>query len=308
MIDTTRVRQLGIGAHGRKTDRIDAEVLAFAVEHGRLPQAHLLSPERQQMRYELGVRRALVETRASYVTMVRHIVRSHGQTIGSCTPGYFVVKVRATQLSDDVVALVNPVVELVEQLDTRIRKADAKLIELAKGEPLVSVLMTMPGVALIVAIAFVSVIDDAKRFHSAHQVEAYLGLVPAERSSGTSRRIGAITKQGNGYARELLVEAAHSVLWRPSSDNPLANWAQAIRARRGMQIAVVALARRLAGVLWAMWRDNTVYEPARVGLATARGLRRDAQALDVRAKALVVSAQKIQRRVRRTTRLVSEVA
>jgi hypothetical protein len=182
------------------------------------------------------------------------------------------------------------------------------LIELAKAEPLVSVLMTMPGVALIVAIAFVSVIDDAKRFHSAHQVEAYLGLVPAERSSGMVRRIGSITKQGNRYARELLVEAAHSVLRRPNSENPLANWAQAIRARRGMQIAVVALARRLAGVLWAMWRDNTVFEPARVGFASARGLRREAQHLDVRAKALVVAAQKIQRRVRRTTRLVAEAS
>ena len=77
---------------------------------------------------------------------------------------------------------------------------------------------------------------------------------------------------------------------------------------RGLNIAAVALARRLAGVLWAMWRDDTVYEPARVGLASARGLRREAQHLDVRAKALVVSAEKLRRRVRRTTRLVSEVA
>lgn len=308
IIDTTRVRQLGIGAHGRKTDRIDAEVLASALETGRVPVAHLLSPERQTMRYELGVRRALVETRASYVTMVRHIVRSHGQTVGTCTSGYFAVKVRGAKLSDEVRALTGPVVELIEQLDIRIRQADAKLIELSKAEPLVSLLMTMPGVALIVAIAFVSVIDDAKRFESAHQVEAYLGLVPSEFSSGTVRRIGAITKHGNRYLRELLLEAAHSVLRSSDSDNPLGKWAQAVRARRGLKIAAVALARRLAGVLWAMWRDDTVYEPALVGLATARGLRREAQSLDVRAKALVVSAEKLRRRVRRTTRLVSEVA
>ena len=159
IIDTTRVRQLGIGAHGRKTDRIDAEVLAEALAANRIPVAHLLSPGRQQMRYELGIRSALVEARAKYVGMVRHITRSHGQTIPSCTPGYFAVKVRATKLAPEVTALARPLVELIEQLDIRIVQADAKLVELAEGEPLVSLLMTMPGVALIVALAFVSVID-----------------------------------------------------------------------------------------------------------------------------------------------------
>ena len=73
LVDTTRVRQLGIGAHGRKTDRIDAEVLAHALEARRIPVAHLLSPRRQELRYELGVRHALVDTRAHYVTTVRHL-------------------------------------------------------------------------------------------------------------------------------------------------------------------------------------------------------------------------------------------
>jgi transposase len=303
IIDTTRVRQLGIGAHGRKTDRIDAEVLAQALEAGRVPVAHLLSPGRQQMRYELGIRSALVDARAKYVVMVRHVVRSHGQTVPSCTPGYFAVKVRATSLSPEVSAIVRPLVELIEQLDIRIVQVDAKLVALAEGEPLVSLLMTTPGVALIVAMAFVSVIDDARRFRNAHEVEAYLGLVPSEYSSGATRRIGSITKQGNPYLRELLLEAAHSVLRRADSDSPLNHWAQAVRARRGIQIAAVALARRLAGVLWAMWRDDTVYEPARLGLAGARGLRREAQRLELRREALLGAAKKIQRRVRRTTRL-----
>jgi hypothetical protein len=125
----------------------------------------------------------------------------------------------------------------------------------------------------------------------------------SEYSSGATRRIGSITKQGNPYLRELLLEAAHSVLRRADSDNPLNHWAQAVRARRGIQVAAVALARRLAGVLWAMWRDDTVYEPARLGLAGARGLRREAQRLELRREALLGAAKKVQRRVRRTTRL-----
>jgi len=307
LIDTTRSRQLGIGAHGRKTDRIDAEVLALALEAGRIPIAHLLSAARQQMRYELGVRRALVETRAKYVMMVRHITRSRGVSLPTCTPGYFAVKLRAIELEADTRRLVEPLVRIVEQLDVQIRGADAKLLAIAKGEPLVEQLMTMPGVALIVAMTFISVIDDAKRFRTAHEVEAYLGLVPSEYSSGSLRRIGSITKQGNAYLRSLLLEAAHSILQRSHSDDPLTRWGQAVRARRGMNIAAVALARRIAGVLWALWRDGTVYEPARLGLAGARGLNRQAQSLTVRADALRRAAAKIRQRERRTTRLVSEV-
>ena len=167
--------------------------------------------------------------------------------------------------------------------------------------------MTAPGVGLIVAAAFISVIDDAHRFRRAHEVEAYLGLVPGEYSSGSVRRIGSITKQGNRFARAILMEAAHSILRMKQSEDPLKKWADNVRERRGLLIASVAVARRLAGILWAMWRDDTVYESVRVGIASARGLRRHAQTLEVRAAALIRAAEKIQRRSRRTTKLVSEV-
>ena len=84
MVDTTRCRQLGIGQHRRKTDRIDAEVLARAVERGMIPLAHVLSPARQQLRMQLGVRRALVKTRAGYVASIRSVARAHGKSLPSC--------------------------------------------------------------------------------------------------------------------------------------------------------------------------------------------------------------------------------
>lgn len=306
LVDTTRVRQLGIGAHGRKTDRIDAEVLAHEVEAGRVPIAHLLSPERQELRYELGVRHALVDTRAQYVTRVRHICRSRGVALPSCTAGYFAAKLRTVVLDRELAVLASPLVTLIEQLDIQIRIVDAKLIAIATAEPLFKQLMTAPGVGLIVTGAFISVVDDARRFRSAHEVEAYLGLVPGEYSSGSVRRLGSITKQGNRLARESLVEGAHSILRMADSNDPLKKWADSVRERRGLRIASVAVARRLAGILWAMWRNDTVYEPARLGAASARGHRRQAQALEIRAAALVRAAAKIQRRSRRTTKLVGE--
>lgn len=117
-------------------------------------------------------------------------------------------------------------------------------------------------VGLIVAAMFVSVIDDAKRFRNAHQVESYLGLVPSEDSSGRrGQRLGGISKHGNSYARSLLVQAAWVVLKRKASDDPLVAWGKEVVKRRGKQIGVVAVARRLTGILWAMWARETIGAP-----------------------------------------------
>jgi transposase len=181
-------------------------------------------------------------------------------------------------------------------LDPHIMKMDRKLETLCATEPVVLRLRTAPGVGLIVAAAFVSVVDNAKRFRHAHQVEAYLGLVPSEHTS-VHRRLGSITKQGNSYLRALLIQAAWCIL-RSRGQDPLALWAKAIAQRRGKRIAVVALARRLVGVLWAMWRDHTVYDPARLAHAGALGVQQQVQTLEQQQKALERASRKNRRRDR----------
>jgi hypothetical protein len=165
---------------------------------------------------------------------------------------------------------------------------------MGQKEPVIARLTTAPGVGLIVAAMFVSVIDEAKRFRNAHQVESYLGLVPSEDTSGGGhkQRLGSITKHGNVYARTMLVQAAWAILRKSPSSDPLARWGHSVAERRGKRIAVIALARRLTGVLWAMWRTGTVYEAARVGIASAQGIARHAQALEVEASAMKRAAAK----------------
>jgi len=116
----------------------------------------------------------------------------------------------------------------------------------------------------VTAAAFVATIDDVQRFPHAHQLEAYLGLVPREYSSGDTQRRGPITKAGSGRTRWLLIQAAVSILRRrPPETEALRAWALRIAARRGKHVAVVALARRLAGILYALLRDGTVFTPRR---------------------------------------------
>lgn len=105
-------------------------------------------------------------------------------------------------------------------------------------------------------------IDDVGRFATAHQLEAYLGLVPTEWSSGERQRRGRITKAGNRRLRSLLVESALTLrtnVRRPEAAG-LQAWAARIAARQGRRVATVALARRLAGVLYALWRDGTTFD------------------------------------------------
>jgi transposase len=295
LVDTTRSKLIGIGHHRRKNDSIDAEAMARAVEEGRIPLAHLLSPHRQELRRQLGVRRALVETRAQYVTTIRGLVRERGESLRSCDTEQFLANVRKAPLGGEVRSTIEPLVATLEPLEEQLAGAEQRLEELCAQEPVVNLLSTAPGVALIVAASFVSVIDEANRFHNAHQVESYLGLVPSEDSTGGKRRLGAISKQGNSYVRALLVQAAWNVLRQNDHNDPLRRWADAIAKRRGKRIAVVALARRLAGTLWAMWRDGTVYDPELLARSGARGLRVAAQKIEFRAAALERAAKKARR-------------
>src|SRR5258708_11706011 len=116
LVDTTRVKKLGIGQHGRKTDRIDAEVLARALESGHIPEAHVLSPHRRALRTHMMVRRALIEMRTQTVTTIRGIVRASGQRIGTCTAETFVEHYRERELPDEVRAVCEPLVQVLAAL------------------------------------------------------------------------------------------------------------------------------------------------------------------------------------------------
>jgi transposase len=302
LVDTTRVRKLGIGHHGRKTDRVDAEVLARAVESGHIPLAHVLSPARRELRMQLGVRRTLVETRSQYIVAVRGLLRAKGIRLPSCDADVFVMRFREAALDDEVRELCGPLVVLLVALEPQLATAERKIQQLAEREPVTALLMTTPGVGVIVASMFVAVVDDAKRFTKAHHLESYLGLVPSEDSSGGRRRIGAISKEGNSYLRALLVQSAWCILRMRDTSDPLKAWADALALRRGKRIAVVALARRLAGVLWAMWRDGTLYDPATIGKASAQGTFALAQSTEQRAKQILRATSKAKNFARRQRR------
>lgn len=246
-----------------KTDKRDARALCDALRLGAYRAIHRASDAQRQIRADLAVREALVRTRTRYAAFIKAAVRREGRRLTGAVE-HLVEKLNHTPLPAHVVRELAPLVTLLPVLNAEIAAADRHLEALARGSTIVTRLGTMPGIGAITALAFVAALDDVTRFPSAHQVEAYLGLVPSEYSSGDRRQRGRLTKRGDVRARYLLVEAGWRILRSTDPDlAALKAWGEQVAQRRGKAIAAVALARRLTGILYAMWRDETDYRPSR---------------------------------------------
>jgi transposase len=123
--------------------------------------------------------------------------------------------------------------------------------------------MTVPGVGPVTALTFCSAVDDPARFGRSRALGAHFGLTPRRYRSGETDRVGHISKQGDGLARQALYEAANVLLTRTSRWSALKAWGMSVARRAGMRRAKVAVARKLAVVLHRTWRDGTEFRRGR---------------------------------------------
>lgn len=243
-----------------KTDRRDALALAEACASGVYRLAHRLSARQREVRLALAVRQSLVRTRTRWINQMRGQLRSVGLRLARGTPATFVRRVAALGLPAPLAEQLAPLLTLLIPLQAAIAEADQQLVTWAGQDPIARTLQSVPGVGPLTALAFIAALDDITRFPTGREVPAYLGLVPRERSSGEVVRRGGISKAGNAELRWLLVEAAWHGLRSPApSHAALRTWGERVAQRRGRRIAVVAVARRLARILYALWRDRAVY-------------------------------------------------
>jgi transposase len=223
--------------------------------------APMYATRRQRhVRAQLAVREAMVRTRSRYISLISTLLRRDGLRVEPGHSAGFLKRLERVVLPEALREAIAPLVLLLRGVNEQIKAADERLAALAKEDEVVARLCTAPGVGPVTAATFVSTLDDTGRFAGPKQARAYLGLVPSERSSGERQQRGHISKAGPGRARYMLVEAAWTILRRRNSANAaLHEWAAGIAARRGSRVAVVGLARKLAGILYAMWRDGTTF-------------------------------------------------
>jgi transposase len=241
-----------------KTDGRDVAALAEACRTGMYRRAHRASAAARGLRRTLRVRTQLVRQRASTICLLRALLRQEGLRLGSGTASRVVDRLAQVAVPAALATGLAPLRDLLTHLTTTLDAIDEALHARAAQDVVTQQLMSAPGVGPVVALTFQAVLDTPTRFRDAGAVTAYLGLVPSEDSSGERRRKGSITKAGPRDLRALLVQASW-VIWRGKRDPGvgLRAWAHALAGRRGRRIAVVALARRLARVLFALWRDGT---------------------------------------------------
>lgn len=260
------VRALGVGARGIKTDDRDAHVLALAsLRNEQLPSVHLRGDVSRSRREILAARAILIKSRRSLVLSVKSWLRGRLITVrGKANIPGFCDAVRSAALSepDGLPVAIETLLVAFEQLCAQIAQLDEMIAALVDDDAICIRLMQIPGVGPQVSLAFTTHIDDPARFANSDQLASYLALVPGEATTGGKIvRTGSI-KAGPLYLKALLVQAAWS-LWRTRPDEPMVVWARSIADKRGKRIAIVALARKLATVMWAMWKHGTAYDPMR---------------------------------------------
>lgn len=262
VVPCSLVRSLGVGARGLKTDRRDAQILSEVSCRIDLPSVHIpksLSRERKTL---CGMREGLVEARTKLINTVRGWCRTQNHRLPTGDTSTFARRVRTSFEKVGVIlpSYVARQLKAIEALSEQITEADGELAMEAQQDDTCARLMTVPGVGPVTAVRFAATLDEVGRFGGAHAVQSYLGLVPGERSSSERQRRTSITKAGSPKLRWALGQASWSAR-RTRKDDPIVQWCLQIEQRRGRAIAMVALARKLAGILFAVWRDGTTYQP-----------------------------------------------
>lgn len=265
VVAATLAPLLGVGQRGVKTDRKDAQNLSMASCRMELPSVHRPSTLARDRRAMMTHRKTLIEARTMFVNSAKGWARAHLLRIPSGTTSKFSQRMRDAALGEPegLPSYIERTLRTLDELNKHIDEADKELSELAEKDEVCQRLMTMPGVGPVTAMSFRAAVDDVTRFDNAHAVESYFGLTPGENSTGTTRpanKLG-ITKAGSVKVRTALVQAAWSA-YRTRPHDPMVQWARKLAEKKPVQVAIAALARKMAGILYAMWRDSAAYNPA----------------------------------------------
>ena len=250
-----------------KTDRADAKGILEARRNTEIRSVPVKTLTQQVIGSIHRFRSGWIGARTAQVNTLRGLLREIGLVI---PVGVDKVVPTVRSLIEDADSSVpgglRPMLALacdeIESLNARIKQAERELEAIADASPVVGRIRSIPGIGLLTGTALAAFVGDVRRFSSGRRFASYLGLTPRERSSGMKQRYGRISKRGDSYLRLLLIHGARSVLGhatRGKSNDSLRTWAVSLNKRTKYNKASVALANKLARIVWAVWSRDTVY-------------------------------------------------
>ena len=257
LLETRHVRD-AFKAMPVKTDRNDARGIAQLMRLGWFRPVHCKSLPAQELRAVLTARKLVQGKKHDIEMSLRGILRGFGLKVGPTTTRSFDGRVRElVEGHPTLLAVADALLLARATLGEQLGKLQKRLVSLARDDTRARLLMSTPGVGVLVALTYVAAIDDPARFRSSKAVGAHFGLTPKKYQSGETDVTGRISKIGDASVRTALYEAANVILTRPVKGSSLKSWAMRLAKRAGMRKAKVALARKLAVVLHRMLADGT---------------------------------------------------
>jgi transposase len=256
-----------------KTDRTDTEAMLEAARCGDIRPVPVKTVEQQTLQALHRVRTQWQAARTARINVVRGLLREQGLPV---PVGARTVLARVAAILEDAeVALpdllrhtVALVVDEIRGLEHRIATIDQQLAKVAAEHPVAQRLQQIPGVGVLTATALVGAVSHVHAFRRGREFASWLGLTPRESSTGGRRYLGRISKRGDVYLRCLLTHGARAVLLsaqRTSRATPhrltrLQAWAVATAARRGHNKAAIAVANKLARIIWVVWHKEVDFQ------------------------------------------------
>jgi transposase len=257
LLETRHVRN-AFKAMPVKTDRKDARGIAQLMRLGWFRSVHCKSLPAQELRAVLTARKLMQSKRQDVEMSLRGILRGFGLKVRPTTRRSFEGRIRELIGGHPTLQAVADALLLARaSLGQQLGKLHKRLVSLAREDSRAQLLMSTPGVGVLVALTYVAAIDDPGRFKSSKATGAHFGLTPKKYQSGERDVTGRISKIGDPSVRPALYEAANVILTRPVKGSSLKSWAMRVAKRVGMRKAKVALARKLAVVLHRMLADGT---------------------------------------------------
>ncbi len=244
-----------------KTDEIDAKVLAQLLRSNFLPTVWIPDDETIRLREFMNRRASLVRRATAVKNSIRSLLQQRLLEPPVCLfneKGLAWLK-ELKDCSEDDRFSIDSMLRQLSADQSEIVEFDKRLEGLAYNDPRIKLLMTLPGVSYIVALAVIAALGKVERFSKAKKLASYFGLVPSTSQSARTVHHGPITKQGNSMARWMLIQAAQHARCHPG---PLGEFFSSLKKRKGHNIAVVATARKLAVIAWHMLTNNEPYRYA----------------------------------------------
>lgn len=252
----------------QKNDRNDAEAIAEAASRPTMRYVPVKSVEQQDIQSMHRIRSLLMRDRGAQINQIRGLLAEYGVVIPQ-TP----LQVRkqvpqaltdtTNQLTELTRQMVTDMYERLVALEEQIARYDNTIRQVHLTSEMSRRLEQVRGVGPMIATAVLASAGDAKEFKNGRQFAAWLGLVPKQYSSGGKQKLLGITKRGNSYLRMLLVHGARAVVQQAAHrHDPLSQWINKVRERRGINVAVVALANKTARIIWAMLTRDEDYRMA----------------------------------------------